>query len=406
MLLFLVTGCAGQQPSDSARTGSAPPSPSATQTEPSESTAPTTEPSATAEPSEAAGPPVIAWDEPEPFDGNPNAIFDDGGTWIVGGWATERGPGAWTSTDARTWTREAAVDPLPDDLFIGAGLGPIIRLGDSLLSYGTFIGCCDGRGVVGWRSADGVSWEVLESHSPLFDQGYLVTGLAVGDPALVAIELQYRARAGRVWRWTPETSWVEVTPASNTANAFASGIEANDLVWADGRYLLVGLRGDPEAAGGGGGASWMSTDGETWEASTPQAVLDDVRLTHVAPMPDGGFLALGQSDYANFGREGVAVAFTSPDGLHWTAVDAPAAEPSAGPVELLVVDGGFVALTTSGSEVTTWISAADGQSWTESATLEHEFRTAAADGEHVLVFTADYREGPAEFFLNRGTLGP
>ena len=184
------------QPATTGGLGSEAPSPSARAAEPTPSLAPTI--SATAEPSEATGPPQIAWSDSEPFDGNPNGIFDDGGTWVVGGWAAARGPGAWTSTDAVTWTSADVPDPQPDDIFTGSGLGPIVRVGDSLLSYGTFVGCCDGRGVLGWRSPDGTAWEVIASDSPLFEHGYLVVGLANGDPALVAIELRYGERAGRV----------------------------------------------------------------------------------------------------------------------------------------------------------------------------------------------------------------
>ena len=184
-----------------------------------------------------------------------------------------------------------------------------------------------------------------------------------------------------------------------------SGIEAGDVVYADGRYVIVGVAGEPEVAAGHG-ASWVSTDGETWEESARQEALADVRLAQVAPMSGGGFLALGHSDYANFGREGVPVAFTSADGLTWTAVDAPPAESPSQPVELLVVGNGYVALTSAGTGVTAWTSA-DGDSWSESARFEDEFRAAAANDEHVLVFTADYSVGyPGTFQLHRGAIEP
>ena len=127
----------------------------------SESPAPSSSASPSAsvspEPSLAAGPPTITWEEPAAFAGAPDEVMVDPGsaTWIAVGWGPERGPGAWTSLDARTWEPAEVVDPQPDDMFRGSGLGPTIRLGDSLLSYGTFIGCCDGRGILGWRSADG-----------------------------------------------------------------------------------------------------------------------------------------------------------------------------------------------------------------------------------------------------------
>ena len=175
--------------------------------EPDPSRKPTTAPSGPA-PSEPAGPVTVAWEEPVPFDGQPAELFVDGDTWIAGGWASERGPAAWTSSDAQTWTRASVPDPQPDEMFRGSGLGPITRLGDSLLSFGTFIGCCDGRIVLGWRSADGSSWEVIESDSPLFETGYLVRELATSGDVLVAVEVQYSEFSARIWRWTEAASWV------------------------------------------------------------------------------------------------------------------------------------------------------------------------------------------------------
>ena len=370
---------------------------------PSASTSPSA--SAQPEPSEAAGPPTIAWEEPAAFDGEPEELMVDGETWVAVGWSAERGPGAWTSPDAREWERAEVVDPQPDDTFRGAGLGPTVRLGDSLLSFGTFIGCCDGRGIHAWRSADGRSWEVIESDSPLFETGYVVTELVVGDPALVAVEGRYAGFTGRFWRWTEETSWVETTPGT-AGTEDPSGIQTEDVAWADGRFVVVGTRGDPMAPGPVTGTSWTSADGQSWEESSPGGELESIALLQVAPMPGGGFAALGASEAGGSGNDGVPVAFTSPDGLSWTPVKAPPAEPNVRPTEIIMVDGGLVAL---GSDMTTttfvWTSA-DGNSWTDAGRLDFVPMAAAALGDQLVVITADY--DPAEpdggYLIHRGSL--
>lgn len=388
---------AGESPSPSASalvTGSSAPSDSPTTSASA---------SATAEPSVPAGPPTIAWDEPAPFDGAPAELMADGDTWVAVGWATERGPGAWTSTDAIAWERADVVDPQPDDMFRGSGLGPAVRLGDTLLSYGTFVGCCDGAGVLAWRSADGTSWDVLESDGPLFETGYIVNELVVGDTALVAVEGRYAAFTGRIWRWTEGTSWVETTPATAGTDQ-SSGMITSDVTWAGGRFVVVGSRGDPATGLSIAGVSWTSSDGENWEESAPGPELEDVDLLQVAPMPGGGFVVLGINDAANFGRDGGSVAFTSPDGLAWTPVEMPASGQGTHPTEIVVVDGGLVAIGSGAGATTIVWSSADGSIWTDAGRLEYTPIAAAAIGDQIVVIGAEFQPGEV-YVLNRGTLG-
>src|SRR5918994_5625360 len=279
ILALAMGGCIGE-PNESGSPESssvASDSPTSASTEPTEHVPA----SAVPQPSETAAPLTLTWEQPEGFDGQPAELILDGETWVAAGWASERGPAAWTSSDAQTWLPADVVDPQPTEQFRGSGLGPTVRLGDSLLSFGTFIGCCDGRGVLGWRSGDGTSWEVIESDSPLFERGYLIREVAVGDPALVAVEIQYGEFSGRLWRWTEEASWVETTPGAGSDEP--SGIEPNDVIWAEGRFVPVRARGEPILNRKPPiGASWSSEDGQTWQESTPVPELEGVRLTTVA----------------------------------------------------------------------------------------------------------------------------
>ena len=369
-------------------------------TEPESSIKPTPRGSAPA-PSEPVGPITVAWAEPESFDGQPGELFVDGDTWIAGGRATERGPAAWTSGDGRTWTRATVPDPQPDDLFPGAGLGPITRLGDSLLSFGTFIGCCDGRGVIGWRSADGTSWESIESTSPLFQSGYLVLELATGDGSLLAVETQYGEFAGRLWRWSEETSWVETTPGGGAGQP--SGLQAYDVAWSEDRYVVVGTRGDPANLDQPHGASWVSADGQSWEESAPGAELEGVQLVAVAPLPAGGYAALGW-DYARVADDAIVpLAFTSRDGVTWTRVADPFGAARWRPEDLVATDDGLLGFGAAGGETVVWTTL-DGESWTDAGALPYTYQDAAALADEVIVFTADF-DGSSGWHLHRGTLG-
>jgi hypothetical protein len=390
---------------DAASTGDAPSAASDTadttaEASPSEETSANPTASAEGEPSAEAQPPVVTWEEPVPFDGQPVEIVADDETWVAVGWGAERGPAAWTSADAVTWMPAEVPDPHPDSEGQGAGLGPTVRLGDSLLSYGTFIGFGDGRGVLGWRSADGATWEMIESDSPLFETGYLVRELVVGDPALVAIENQFVSSSGRIWRWTEETSWVETTPETAGTDT-PSGTKMSDVVWADGRFVVVGQR--HEASDTVIGTSWVSEDGETWSASDPDPNLSNVDLTAVAPIPGGGFAALGQVGSSGSDAEVQPLAFTSTDGRAWTPVEPPWGEAPVTAVDIVPVEGGLVAIGVT-SDATHVSTSADGVAWTEPQQLESVARAGAAMGhQFVIVAYEDGSEGSA--VVHRGTMG-
>ena len=399
LLLAILVGCRADS-SDSSGTPSGQAGPGSSVGSPD----PTEPETSTPEPSEASGPPAIDWEDPAPFDGQPAEILVDGDAWIAVGWSRERGPGAWTSIDGVSWEAAEVVDPQPDDTFRGAGLGPTVRLGDTLLSYGTFVGCCDGRGIYAWRSAAGKSWEVLESDSPLFQTGYIVNELVVGDPALVAVEGRYAQYTGRIWRWTEDSSWVETTPGT-AGTEESSGMATEDVAWGAGRYVVVGSRGDPAAPGPIAGASWTSTDGETWEESAPAAELEDVVLLEVASTPGGGFVALGVDDAANSGTADRPVSFTSPDGLSWTAVETPAVGEFTRPHEVIPVEGGLVALLSEGAHTTVVWTSADGSTWTDAGRFESSPIAAASLDDTIIVIGADFEaDSDGGYVLHRGTL--
>lgn len=377
----------------SATTGPTESAPSSISVPPSPS--PTTE----SEPTGVAGPPSVSWEATDPFEGQPTDIFVDGATWVAGGWAVDGGPAAWTSKGATSWMAATVADPLPDAEFHGAGLGPIVRLGDSLLSYGTAIGCCDSRGVLGWRSADGADWEVIESTSPLFEKGYLLRELAVGTPAVVAVEGQYVPLAGRIWRWTQETSWEETTPRA--AGEATSLLEPRDVIWSGEQFVVVGAKGqDGTPTTAWSAAVLVSADGETWEDASVDGG-GNVTLMAVARLADGRLVAYGDETVQN--EISIPRVFVSADGSSWTAVDAPFGETRVNAKDLIVVEGGLLAIGSAGFDTHVWFSA-DGREWSQVGTLEHEYAAGDVMGDQLVLFTTDHFGGG--YFVTRGTVHP
>lgn len=343
-----------------------------------------------------SSPLTIAWEPSERFDGQVTEVYADGDTWIAGGWDAANGPVAWTAADATTWVPSDVENQQPDETFGGPRLGPMTRFGDSLLSFGTMIGAGDGRGVYGWRSTDGTSWEAIESASPLFVNGYFVHEVAAGDPALVAVESQFALDAGRLWTWTEATSWVETTPGALSGGS--AGIQPLDVVWSDDRFVAVGARGDPEFREPPTGTSWVSTDGRTWEESVPGEAERGIVFTSVAPLPAGGFAALGSVVMPGSAADGTMHAFTSSDGGSWTAAPEPLGAGYVASADLVEVPGGLVAF---GNQAV-WTTQ-DGITWSDAGSLDDAFLTAAVMGDQIVVFMGDFED--STWSIQRGVIG-
>ena len=262
--------------------------------------------------SDPASPLTIAWEPSDPFDGQVTEVYADGDTWIAGGFDAVDGPAAWTAADARTWVRSMVENQQPDETFGGPRLGPMTRLGDSLLSFGTFIGCCDGRGVYGWRSADGKSWEAIESASPLFVNGYFVHEIAAGDRPWW--------RSNRSSRWMPGGSGPgprrqvgsKTTPGDPTTRPPASSRSmSSGRVTASWRSVPAAIPSFASHQPPGRGCRPTGRAGRSRCPVMPSACSFFGRR----PLPAGGFAALGSVEMASASPDATLLAFTSPDGL-------------------------------------------------------------------------------------------
>lgn len=317
------------------------------------------------------------------------AVTADQGQFVaVGG--TSTGLTAWTSADGTAWTAHPVPAPTSQQLSLDpvfgtwapdpAMMGRMARIGDTLISIGTFFGPIDFLRPLGWRTTDVMTWEFIESTNPFYTSGYGAMDLVSSGEELVAVNRGFAEYTGGTWRWTPDTSWVQTTPTGT--NYFESGVTINDAVWADDHFVAVGQRQASQAA-----VSWVSADGQAWQESPAAPALSGGIMRSVAGAPGGGFVAVG--DVA-----GQPTAWTSPDGLVWTSVALPGTGSTAAH-GLVAFDGGLLAIGEAGSGVLTWTSA-DGAAWLAGPTLQGTVNayqagqgggeTLAVKGDTVLLF--------------------
>jgi hypothetical protein len=232
------------------------------------------------------------------------------------------------------WERYEMPDPEPG-LYGGARPSAVVTFGDRYLAVGTLSGCCAGEpsenvGVV-WESADGRSWQLVDV-GLTFEHASLEQVLAFGD-----------------------------------------------------RLVLVGTYAEPNPGGLSTqvGATWVSTDGRTWqraEGSAPSMVATS---------------QLGLIG-ASLGTDGVSY-FTSADGLGWIRggtwhdMDRLSAVAATGDRVLVVgtEPGEPLEDGTPTFEVVVWASP-DGVNWTGGRAFENAIATSVVawrDGFAAIVNT-------------------
>lgn len=250
-------------------------------------------------PSPLASAPRITWSE-VPFDGYIAAVIGDGARFVAVG-AGSSGASAWTSADGMSWEQHDVPQPSfgqdPGGGDITAGMRTLVRLGDTLYSFGATPIFIDSSHGAGWRWTDGQAWEAIQSTSEFF-RGEVIA-VTASDEALLASTITFGGPRGTLdtWRWTPATSWVRTSLPSDIAWAFA---------WADGTFLAVGS--SMAAATDAQPSMWTSADGVDWSSvATPDGMSKVCAFTS---MTSGGFVA--------FGRAGDRIAaWASADGATW-----------------------------------------------------------------------------------------
>lgn len=202
-----------------------------------------------------------------------------------------------------------------------------------------------------WRSHDGLTW-TADGASGTFSGGR-IWGIAAKGGTLVAVGTSGDPNYGpaAAWRWSEATGWQRGRIGPDAAGAMLAV-----AVTASG-FVAVGQNGHDDGA-----LAWTSPDGLVWTAAPDQPAfhhsLMPVRMQSVVAGSSGLIAGGWRSDAGN----GSAVTWTSLDGVTWNG---PVWEPpfSGGQVSGLAVRGGVVtAVGRTGypdnNQAAIWVSAA------------------------------------------------
>jgi hypothetical protein len=314
---------------------------------------------------------ALTWSD-RPFDGTVAAVAPDRGTLVAVSFDPEDRV-AWSSTDGRAWAEDPVPDPAPSDCEFyyetrcfpnTAGMGQLVRLGDTLYSFGRTEGFNDYVRPVGWRLTDGQSWQAIQSQSEFYSYG-VVSDAAASDDALVAATFNYAQYTSDVSRWMADTSWM----ATDLMGQGDSLLDVYDMAWSEGSFLAVGAI--PEPIDGEGDwpthpGMWTSNDGLRWlEAPPPGSSTSLCSVTATTK----GFVAMGRTE------AGMA-AWTQATSDNWIRADlgSPNEDPNRIPVSpetcsVVELDNGLLAVHGLEESTETWTSL-DGATWARGPTLD------------------------------------
>jgi hypothetical protein len=202
-----------------------------------------------------------------------------------------------------------------------------------------------------WRSNDGLTWHA-DGGSGTFGGGR-IWGIAAKAGTVVAVGTSGDPNFGpaAVWRWTKATGWQRGRIGPDAAGAMLA------VAVTASAFVAVGQNGHDDGA-----LAWTSPDGLVWTAAPDQPAFHyaqmPVRMQSIVAGPSGLVAGGWRSDAGN----GSAVAWTSADGVTWQG---PVWETSfsGGQITGLAVSGGaVVAVGRTGypdnNQAAIWLSAA------------------------------------------------
>jgi len=303
----------------------------------------------------------LTWSAEE-FGGNAAALTQDGGVLVAVG-RDRDGLAAWTSSNGTEWERHPVPDPtfiadMLDDfgpfLYDGTSMGALTRLGDTLFSFGTFSGPNDFYRPVAWRSADGRSWEFVESENGFYGYGAVTDAETFGDELLAARAIGLIGPIYSLWSWRSDTSWQE-TDVRSARGAVLVRLDAAPVGDATVAVGQVAERESLQDMGANRPIAWMSSDAEQWsEIDLPPGMAS---ACAVEQTPSGGFTIMGTR------ANGDVAVWTTSDGSTWARADLGPGFCGANSVTL--AGSWLVASTTSGDQgAKVWLST-DGLEWVQ-----------------------------------------
>jgi hypothetical protein len=339
------------------------------------------------------------------------AATTDGDRFVAVGLVGDEERKAWASTDGVTWDQHAVPAPStahcdeaePICIERSAQMGPMVRLQDTLYSFGATAFFNDYIKAVGWRWTDGYDWQVIESRSAIYSGGAF-RAAAAGDTSIFAVTHAGYPLTERHWLWQPETSWERVGAEISMDNPI--GFES--VAWRDGTFLAVGTRWTvdrdlPDIEWPAAPASWSSSDGAHWtEVPAPGAAGTFCSVTGTRD----GFIAVGLD------ARGWPMTWSWTVALGWgEGSPLPSSTPLraggdslwgciGGVVEL---ESGFAAFVCHNSTLT-WVSR-DRRDWTEAGEVDVcvNASSVAAMGDTIVAFGKRAPNNAQALFLGSAT---
>lgn len=251
------------------------------------------------------------------------------GDGYVGAGAVTKGDGGYfsaffTSPDGLHWakTYQGADD------WAGAQ-SPGERVPGQLLTVGTGL-IAVSHTVVGapsfWRSDDGAAWVPVDSPVPDVMPGSTLVAIAAGSNGLVAVGAEGSMCCGHpqgpavITHSTDGLSWERVDLSAVFEGAYLLDVAA----YSDG-FVVVGRVGEQDDWGGGKGsgigrpAAWTSADGVTWTAAKVEGAEAAGATLLQVMVGTGGLFATGrQADTSSIvGGQGPLSGWASADGRSW-----------------------------------------------------------------------------------------
>jgi hypothetical protein len=315
---------------------------------------------------------TLRWTE-HAFAGDVRALIADGDRFVAVGLVGDEQRAAWTSNNGVTWDQHAVPAPStahcdeaePVCIERSAQMGPMVRLHDTLYSFGATAFFNDYIKAVGWRWTDGQDWQVIESSNPIYAGGAF-RAAATSDSSIFAVTHAGYEFTERHWLWQPQTSWRQV--GANIS--FENPIQFLSVAWRQMNFLAVGGRWTVDGTvRKSTPAAWSSIDGGVWTEIAPP---DSAGMFCSVTAARDAFIALGLDG------QGLPMTWSWTPELGWSAgsplpTSTPLqvfTDPSfsgciGGVVELV---SGFAAFFCDGSTLT-WVSR-DGTTWADAGTLE------------------------------------
>lgn len=337
-----------------------------------------------------------------------NAVIRIDDRWIAGGWF-DVGPtiraAIWTSTDGIAWSDASLLEPEPAE---EEGLWPrywINGFGEwdgSLLAFGwNGVGGGDGGYPMLWRSADGNTWEVVETGGTAFGDEYHFPSSSVIGPDGSLVVFSHIGLGGQA------ATFVTSDLQSWEVHAIDEDHQAARMAGSPTHLIAVGHEQppyeDPEDRPPMIPHAWSSTDGRTWHVIEPPA--EATALADIAWDPTHRrFVAVGTDD------GGLPVAWLTTDGGAWTSI--PIGEEPTYMHRVVAAEGLIVASGETGDgfgpvpgDTIVW-SSHDAVSWWYTSVLTRARGTVeAVTGDEAILVSGRWTEAGDESWLSlRGTL--